>query len=77
MQGKVNGQFIYEGLAGALLFFVGSMGFFAVDRAGDKARVLRPFVRHALLYGGCTAIVLSVFSLETFMRFKLPQFGKW
>lgn len=73
----MNGQFIYEGLAAALLFLVGAAGFLALDRAGDKDRILRPFVRQALLYGGGTAIVTALFSLEMFMRFKLPSFGKW
>jgi hypothetical protein len=64
-------------LASGFLFLCGGAGFFAIDRAADGGRVIRPFVRSALLFGGCVMVLLSLAALEAFMRFKLPQFGRW
>jgi hypothetical protein len=72
MKYRVNGQFIYEGLAAGMLFSLGGIGFIILDKSNNKGISERD--RYVLLFAGGGAIVLAYNLLIVFLRIKIPGY---
>jgi len=69
---RVNGQYIFEGLASSFLFSLGGIGFIILDLT-NKPTTPR-LNRILLLCVGFVSILLSFFMCRVFIRMKLPGY---
>ncbi|CAN1142565.1 Oligosaccharyltransferase complex subunit OSTC [Linum perenne] len=72
MSGRVNGQYIIEGLSSGFMFVLGGVGIILLDLALDKNRAKSVKVSYAS--AGVTSIVLGYVMSMLFIRIKIPGY---
>ncbi|XP_059947807.1 oligosaccharyltransferase complex subunit OSTC-like [Mesoplodon densirostris] len=72
LAGRVNGQYIMEGLTSSFLFTMGGLNFIILDRS--NAPNIPKLNRFLLLFIGFICVLLSFFMARVFMRMKLPGY---
>ncbi|EGD79427.1 hypothetical protein PTSG_09995 [Salpingoeca rosetta] len=72
MQGRINGQFITEGLSSAFMFLLGGLGFIALDQA-NQAGVSKTR-RMTFLALGSGLVLITFLATRLFMSIKLPGY---
>ncbi|CAN0880073.1 Oligosaccharyltransferase complex subunit ostc-A [Linum grandiflorum] len=72
MSGRVNGQYIIEGLSSGFMFVLGGIGIILLDLALDKNRAKSVKVSYAS--AGVTSIVLAYVMSMLFIRIKIPGY---
>lgn len=71
MQGRINGQYMIEGLSASFLFIVGGGGLILLDRV-DMEKSTTKTTRYMLMGVGVVAIFIAYNLVNVFMRFKIP-----
>eukprot|EP00995_Heteronema_vittatum_P007863 NODE_3022_length_715_cov_112.579580_g2131_i0.p2 GENE.NODE_3022_length_715_cov_112.579580_g2131_i0~~NODE_3022_length_715_cov_112.579580_g2131_i0.p2 ORF type:complete len:144 (-),score=61.27 NODE_3022_length_715_cov_112.579580_g2131_i0:207-638(-) len=74
MAGRINGQYIIEGLSAGFLFAVGGMGFPLLMISTDHSNSDR--FRMILLLAGAATLLISYNICLMFLRLKLPGYLK-
>ncbi|KAF5742748.1 hypothetical protein HS088_TW09G00808 [Tripterygium wilfordii] len=72
LQGRVNGQYIIEGLSSGFMFLLGGVGIILLDLALDKNRAKSVKVSYAS--AGISSIVLAYVMSMLFIRIKIPAY---
>ncbi|KAJ3675277.1 hypothetical protein LUZ60_004319 [Juncus effusus] len=72
LPGRVNGQYIIEGLSSGFMFVLGGVGIIFMDLAMDKSKALN--VRTALAGFGIGGLVLAYCMAMLFIRIKIPGY---
>ncbi|KAK1275705.1 hypothetical protein QJS04_geneDACA004077 [Acorus gramineus] len=72
LPGRVNGQYIIEGLSSGFMFVLGGLGIVMMDVALDRKHARS--VRVSLASFGISAIVLSYVMSMLFIRIKIPAY---
>ncbi|XP_004488021.1 uncharacterized protein [Cicer arietinum] len=72
MSGRVNGQYIIEGLSSGFMFVLGGIGIIMLDLALDRNRDKSVKVSYAS--AGVSSIVLSYVMSMLFIRIKIPAY---
>lgn len=72
LPGRVNGQYIIEGLSSGFMFVLGGVGVISLDLAVDKNKDKN--VRVSLAVFGIVAVVLSYTMSMLFIRIKIPMY---
>uniref|UniRef100_A0A6U4KFW6 Oligosaccharyltransferase complex subunit n=1 Tax=Hemiselmis andersenii TaxID=464988 RepID=A0A6U4KFW6_HEMAN len=73
MGGRINGQYIMEGLSAGLAMALGGAGFVMLDRANDK-HVTIVNNRMMLTISGMISILSSLGLCQLFVRIKIPNY---
>lgn len=71
-EGRINAQFIIEGLSAGVLYSMGGFGLVLLDWAQDKNMMQRN--RYVLIFTGLTLCFLSYNLVVLFMRIKVPHY---
>ncbi|KAL6560157.1 hypothetical protein OROMI_012483 [Orobanche minor] len=72
LSGRVNGQYIIEGLSSGFMFVLGGVGIVLLDLALDKNRAKSVKVSYAS--AGVTFVVISYVMSMLFIRIKIPGY---
>ncbi|KMS95697.1 hypothetical protein BVRB_005870 [Beta vulgaris subsp. vulgaris] len=72
LSGRVNGQYIIEGLSSGFMFVLGGIGIILMDLALDKNRDRSIRVSYASV--GITSVVISYVMSMLFIRIKIPAY---
>lgn len=72
LPGRVNGQYIIEGLSSGFMFILGGVGIIFLDLAVEKNRDKN--VRVSLAAFGIAAVVVSYAMSMLFIRIKIPMY---
>lgn len=72
MSGRVNGQYIIEGLSSGFMFVLGGIGIIMLDLALDRNRDRSVKVSYAS--AGISSIVLAYVMSMLFIRIKIPAY---
>ena len=72
LPGRVNGQYIIEGLSSGFMFLLGGIGIIGMDLALDRNRP--KVVRMSFASSGIVAVVLSYLMSMLFLRIKIPSY---
>ncbi|KAL1210601.1 hypothetical protein V5N11_006918 [Cardamine amara subsp. amara] len=72
MSGRVNGQYIIEGLSSGFMFVLGGIGIIMLDLALDKNRAKS--VKASYATAGITSIVIAYVMSMLFIRIKIPGY---
>lgn len=72
MSGRVNGQYIIEGLSSGFMFVLGGIGIIMLDLALDRNRDRSVKVSYAS--AGVSSIVLAYVMSMLFIRIKIPAY---
>lgn len=72
LPGRVNGQYIIEGLSSGFMFVLGGLGIIFMDLALDRSRAHS--VRVSLASFGIAAVVISYVMSMLFIRIKIPGY---
>ncbi|KAL6507825.1 hypothetical protein OROGR_024020 [Orobanche gracilis] len=72
LSGRVNGQYIIEGLSSGFMFVLGGVGIVLLDLALDKNRAKSVKVSYAS--AGVTFVVISYIMSMLFIRIKIPGY---
>ncbi|CAN6451075.1 unnamed protein product [Victoria cruziana] len=72
LPGRVNGQYIIEGLSSGFMFVLGGMGLIMMDLALDRNRARS--VRISLASAGISSITISYVMTMLFVRIKIPAY---
>lgn len=72
MPGRVNGQYIIEGLSSGFMFVLGGIGIILLDLALDRNRARSVKVSYAS--AGITSVVLAYVMSMLFIRIKIPAY---
>lgn len=72
MPGRVNGQYIIEGLSSGFMFVLGGTGIVLLDLALDKNRAKSVKVSYST--AGIAFIVISYVMSMLFIRIKIPGY---
>ncbi|KAL1218366.1 hypothetical protein V5N11_028074 [Cardamine amara subsp. amara] len=72
MPGRVNGQYIIEGLSSGFMFVLGGLGIVMLDLALDKNRAKSVKDSYAIA-GVCSVVIAYVMSM-LFIRIKIPGY---
>ncbi|XP_002988335.2 putative oligosaccharyltransferase complex subunit CG9662 [Selaginella moellendorffii] len=72
LPGRVNGQYIIEGLSSGFMFVLGGMGIVALDLATHKGWSKN--VRMSFGLGGIAAVVIAYAMSVLFIRIKIPAY---
>ncbi|PIN13479.1 putative membrane protein [Handroanthus impetiginosus] len=72
LPGRVNGQYIIEGLSSGFMFVLGGIGIVLLDLALDKNRAKSVKVSYAS--AGVTFVVISYVMSMLFVRIKIPGY---
>jgi OST3 / OST6 family, transporter family len=75
LPGRVNGQYIIEGLSSGFMFVLGGLGIISMDLAMDRGRAHS--VRVSLASFGIAAVVISYAMSMLFIRIKIPGYLWW
>eukprot|EP00283_Hemiselmis_rufescens_P003644 CAMPEP_0173425920 /NCGR_PEP_ID=MMETSP1357-20121228/5517_1 /TAXON_ID=77926 /ORGANISM="Hemiselmis rufescens, Strain PCC563" /LENGTH=135 /DNA_ID=CAMNT_0014389473 /DNA_START=68 /DNA_END=475 /DNA_ORIENTATION=+ len=73
MAGRINGQYIIEGLSAGCAMALGGAGFVMLDRANDR-NVTIVNNRMILTMGGMISILSSLGLCQLFVRIKIPNY---
>lgn len=72
MPGRVNGQYIIEGLSSGFMFILGGVGIVLMDLALDKNRAKS--VKTSFATAGISSVVLAYVMSMLFIRIKIPAY---
>lgn len=72
MSGRVNGQYIIEGLSSGFMFVLGGIGIVMLDLALDKNRAKSVKASYAI--AGVSSIVIAYVMSMLFIRIKIPGY---
>jgi len=72
MSGRVNGQYIIEGLSSGFMFVLGGIGIIMLDLALDRNRDRSVKVSYAT--AGITSVVIAYVMSMLFVRIKIPAY---
>ncbi|XP_057429967.1 uncharacterized protein LOC130723063 [Lotus japonicus] len=72
MSGRVNGQYIIEGLSSGFMFVLGGVGIILLDLALDRNRARSVKVSYAS--AGITSVLLAYVMSMLFIRIKIPAY---
>ncbi|KAF8091670.1 hypothetical protein N665_0438s0003 [Sinapis alba] len=72
MSGRVNGQYIIEGLSSGFMFVMGGIGIIMLDLALDKNRAKS--VKASYATAGISSIVIGYVMSMLFIRIKIPGY---
>ncbi|CAK9295161.1 unnamed protein product [Gordionus sp. m RMFG-2023] len=72
MAGRINGQFIMEGLAASFMFCLGGLGFVILDQSTHP--IMPKLNRMMLMFMGIAFIVIPYIACRIFMNIKLPGY---
>ncbi|KAG7545674.1 Oligosaccharyl transferase complex subunit OST3/OST6 [Arabidopsis suecica] len=72
MSGRVNGQYIIEGLSSGFMFVLGGIGIIMLDLALDKNRAKS--VKASYATAGISSIVIAYVMSMLFIRIKIPGY---
>ncbi|XP_024016489.1 oligosaccharyltransferase complex subunit ostc [Eutrema salsugineum] len=72
MSGRVNGQYIIEGLSSGFMFVLGGIGIVMLDLALDKNRAKS--VKASYASAGISSIVIAYVMSMLFIRIKIPGY---
>ncbi|CAL5429625.1 unnamed protein product [Camellia sinensis] len=72
LPGRVNGQYIIEGLSSGFMFILGGIGIVLLDLAMDKNRARTVKVSYAS--AGVASVVISYLMSMLFIRIKIPAY---
>lgn len=72
MPGRVNGQYIVEGISSGFMFLLGGVGLILMDLAIDKNRARS--VRVSFAAFGISAVVIGYVMAMLFIRIKIPSY---
>ncbi|ONK81615.1 uncharacterized protein A4U43_C01F31130 [Asparagus officinalis] len=72
MPGRVNGQYIIEGISSGFMFLLGGVGLILMDLALDKNRARS--VRVSFAAFGISAVVIGYVMAMLFIRIKIPSY---
>lgn len=72
LPGRVNGQYIIEGLSSGFMFVLGGVGIILLDLALDKNRAKSVKVSYAT--AGISSVVLAYIMSMLFIRIKIPAY---
>ncbi|XP_010438249.1 PREDICTED: putative oligosaccharyltransferase complex subunit CG9662 [Camelina sativa] len=72
MPGRVNGQYIIEGLSSGFMFVLGGIGIIMMDLALDKNRAKS--VKSSYATAGISSIVIAYVMSMLFIRIKIPGY---
>ncbi|GMY35295.1 oligosaccharyltransferase complex subunit ostc-like [Fagus crenata] len=72
MSGRVNGQYIIEGLSSGFMFVLGGLGIVLLDLALDRNRAKSVKVSYAS--AGVSSIVIAYVMSMLFIRIKIPAY---
>lgn len=72
LQGRVNGQYIIEGLSSGFMFVLGGIGIVLMDLALDRNRAKSVKVSYAT--AGISSVVLAYVMSMLFIRIKIPAY---
>ncbi|XP_030535700.1 oligosaccharyltransferase complex subunit ostc [Rhodamnia argentea] len=72
MPGRVNGQYIIEGLSSGFMFVLGGVGIVLMDLALDKNRAKS--VKTSFATAGISSVVLAYVMSMLFIRIKIPAY---
>ncbi|KAK9099810.1 hypothetical protein Scep_023240 [Stephania cephalantha] len=72
MPGRVNGQYIIEGLSSGFMFVVGGVGIVLLDLAMDRNRARS--VKVSFAAAGVAAVVVAYVMSMLFVRIKIPGY---
>ncbi|XP_061348919.1 uncharacterized protein LOC133294283 [Gastrolobium bilobum] len=72
MSGRVNGQYIIEGLSSGFMFVLGGIGIILLDLALDRNRAKTVKVSYAS--AGVSSVVLAYVMSMLFIRIKIPAY---
>ncbi|EEF47946.1 oligosaccharyltransferase complex subunit ostc [Ricinus communis] len=72
LSGRVNGQYIIEGLSSGFMFLLGGTGIMLMDLALDKNRAKSVKVSYAS--AGISSIVIAYVMSMLFIRIKIPAY---
>ncbi|KAK7281196.1 hypothetical protein RIF29_08962 [Crotalaria pallida] len=72
MSGRVNGQYIIEGLSSGFMFVLGGIGIVLLDLALDRNRAKSVKVSYAS--AGVSSVVLAYIMTMLFIRIKIPGY---
>ena len=75
MSGRVNGQYIIEGLSSGFMFVLGGIGIILLDLALDRNRAKSVKVSYAS--AGVSSVVLAYVMSMLFIRIKIPAYLRW
>jgi hypothetical protein len=72
LPGRVNGQYIIEGLSSGFMFVVGGLGLIMMDIASEKARARN--VRLSFMGAGVSCVFIAYVMSMLFLRIKIPSY---
>ncbi|PKI52643.1 hypothetical protein CRG98_026983 [Punica granatum] len=72
LPGRVNGQYIIEGLSSGFMFVIGGIGIVFMDMALDKNRAKS--VKSSYATAGVLSVVLAYVMIMLFLRIKIPAY---
>ncbi|TYI85612.1 hypothetical protein E1A91_D04G008200v1 [Gossypium mustelinum] len=72
LPGRVNGQYIIEGLSSGFMFVLGGIGIVLLDLALDKNRARSVKVSYAI--AGISSVVFAYVMTTLFVRIKIPGY---
>lgn len=75
LPGRVNGQYIIEGLSSGFMFVLGGIGIVMMDLALDRNRAKSVKVSYA--FAGISSVVLAYVMSMLFIRIKIPAYLRW
>eukprot|EP00878_Enallax_costatus_P001590 GHUV01001741.1.p1 GENE.GHUV01001741.1~~GHUV01001741.1.p1 ORF type:complete len:139 (+),score=30.61 GHUV01001741.1:110-526(+) len=73
MPSRMNGQYIMEGITGAMMYSLGGLSLIALDQVHNKRVELK--YRKILVGMGIVGLVVSYFAVLAFFNIKMP--GYW
>lgn len=72
LSGRVNGQYIIEGLSSGFMFVLGGVGIILLDLALDKNRAKT--VKASFAAAGVSSVVIAYVMSMLFIRIKIPGY---
>merc|ERR1711934_403969 len=72
LEGRINGQYIIEGLSAGFLYCLGGFGLILVDLSQDKN--MPQLHRYLLVLGGMAFAVIAYNLILLFLRIKVPNY---
>lgn len=75
LPGRVNGQYIIEGLSSGFMFVLGGIGIMLLDLALDRNRAKS--VKVSFASAGIAFVVISYVMSMLFIRIKIPAYLRW
>jgi hypothetical protein len=74
LPGRLNGQYILEGLSAGFMFCLGSLGFVGLDKGSAPSSSMSTKTRCMLIGAGIALILIGYSASLMFLRIKLPYY---